>query len=220
MLIYLTEYVNIRYMTYILTLSVMPCDKVRNMFKRNLKNTMQTNLAAKVNASRLTRKQIADAKNVTPNTLNRHMKGEINLNIEDAIDYAKILNCRPQEIMFAQEPLDIIGHNFIDVDGRVHREYYGSQTTKKAYIPDYYVENNAAFTWQCHEEYHGDWYEWDGAIQIVLKDPILNHYVDKRCIQQICVVKFEEPQERDGKLQPISAGILYPAPGKDRKSVV
>jgi len=183
------------------------------MFKQNSRGFMQTNLAAKVNASRLTRREISDRKGVTPNTLNRHMKGEINLNIEDAIDYAKILGCRPQEIMFVSEPLDIIGHNFIDVKGIVHREYYGSKTTKRAYIPDYYVENNAAFTWECDKEYHGDWYEWDGAIQIVLKDPIVNHYVSQRCIQRVSVVKFEEPQERDGKLQQISAGIVYPAPG-------
>ena len=183
------------------------------MFKQNSRGFMQTNLAAKVNASRLTRKEISDRKGVTPNTLNRHMKGEINLNIEDAIDYAKILGCRPQEIMFVSEPLDIIGHNFIDVDHVVHRTYYGSKTTKKAYISDYYLENNAAFTWECHEDYEGVFYEWDKAIQIVLKEPVVHHYVDKRCIQQVSVVKFQEPQIINNKEYEISAGILYPAPG-------
>tara|TARA_Y100001937_G_scaffold32502_1_gene46422 strand:+ start:605 stop:1327 length:723 start_codon:yes stop_codon:yes gene_type:complete len=175
---------------------------------------MLTNLAAKVTASQLTRREISDRKGVTPNTLNRHMKGEINLNIEDALDYAKILGCTPQEIMFVSAPLDIIGHNFIDIDDSIHRTYYGSKTTKQAYIPDYYIENTAAFTWECHEEYEGFFYDWHNAIQIVLKEPVVHHYVDKRCIQQVSVVKFAEPQETlAGRESQISAGVLYPAPG-------
>ena len=185
------------------------------MFRRYLKDTMQTNLAAKVNASRFTRKEIAEAKGVTPNTLNRHMKGEINLNIEDAIDYAKILGCKPQEIMFVNEPIDIVGHNYITPEGYIEREYYGLATTKQVFIPEYYVENTAAFTWQCHEDYNGHWYEWHRAIQIVLKEPIKYDYVDKRCVQNLSTVKLREPfycNEQD-KMMHILAGILYPAPG-------
>lgn len=185
------------------------------MLRKYFKDTMQTNLAAKVIASRFTRKEIADAKGVTPNTLNRHMKGEINLNIEDAIDYSKILGCKPQEIMFVNEPIDIVGHNFITADGHIEREYYGSATTKQAFIPDYYIENTAAFTWECHEDYSGIWYEWHRAVQIVLKEPIQHDYVDKRCIQNLSTVKLKEPFyciEQD-KMKHIVAGILYPAPG-------
>jgi len=174
--------------------------------------SMRTNLAAKVAASRLTRKQIAEQKNVTPNTLSRHMKGEINLNIEDAIDYAKILECTPQEIMFVSEPLDIIGHNYICNDEKIRRTYYGSKTTKQIYIPDYYLEDHAAFTWETHEDYDGLWYDWNRAVQIVRKDPIVKHYVDKQCFQNVSVVKFVEPREDCGNVQEISAGVLYPLP--------
>lgn len=174
--------------------------------------SMRTNLAAKVAASRLTRKQIAEQKNVTPNTLSRHMKGEINLNIEDAIDYAKILECTPQEIMFVSEPLDIVGHNYIYNDGEIRRTYYGLKTTKQVYIPDYYIEDHAAFTWETHEDYDGVWYDWNGAVQIVRKAPIVKHYVDKQCFQNVSVVKFEIPVEECGNLQEISAGVLYPLP--------
>lgn len=185
------------------------------MLKNYAKGIMQTNLAAKVIRSHLTRKQIADAKGVTLNTLQRHMKGAINLNIEDAIDYGKILGCKAQEIMFVNEPIDIIGHNYINADESIDREYYGSATTKQAFIPDYYIENTAAFTWECDPDYDGIWYEWHRAIQVVLKDPIVNNYVDKRCIQNLSNVRLQEPWfcEKYNTTHEIAGGILYPAPG-------
>ena len=179
--------------------------------KRN--GTMITNLGAQIDKSRLTRKDIASRKGVTTETLARHINAKINLTVSDAIDYAKILGCKPQEIIFVTEPIDIIGHNFINFDNVIHRTYFGSKTTKQAYIPDYYIENHAAFTWECHGDYEGVFYEWNKAIQIVLKEPVVNHYVDKRCIQQVSVVKFQEPQVINNKEYEITAGILYPAPG-------
>lgn len=185
------------------------------MLKNYSKGIMQTNLAAKVMRSDLTRKQIADAKGVTLNTLQRHMKGVINLNIEDAIDYGKILGCKAQEIMFVNEPIDIIGHNFITKDGDIERNYFGLASAKQAFIPDYYIENTAAFTWECDPDYEGVWYEWHRAIQIVLKDPIENDYVDKRCVQNLSTVKLQEPFycDQTKKTYEILGGILYPAPG-------
>ena len=185
------------------------------MYAKQVKNIMQTNLANMVDKNVLTRKQIAHLKGVTPETLARHINGKINLNIEDAIDYAKILGCRPQEIMFVNEPIDIIGHNYIDADESIDRNYFGSATTKQAFIPDYYIENTAAFTWECDPDYDGIWYEWHRAIQVVLKDPIVNNYVDKRCIQNLSTVKLEEPWfcEKYNTTHEIAGGILYPAPG-------
>ena len=185
------------------------------MLRKNLNYSMLTNLSAKVNASVLTRKQIADAKGVTPNTLNRHMKGEINLNIEDAIDYGKILDCKAQEIMFVNQPIDIIGHNYITKDGDIERDYFWSATTKQAFIPDYYIENTAAFTWECDPDYEGPWYEWHRAIQIVLKEPIIHESVDNRCIQNLSTVKLKEPVscKKCNTTHQIVAGIVYPAPG-------
>ena len=185
------------------------------MFVKQVKNIMQTNLANMVDKSVLTRKQIAHLKGVTPETLARHINGKINLNIEDAIDYAKILGCKAQEIMFVNEPIDILGHNYIKKDGTVERDYYGPATTKQAFIPDYYIENTAAFTWECDADYEGIWYEWHRSIQIVLKDPIVNNYVDKRCIQNLSTVKLQEPVfcEKHNTTHEIVAGVLYPAPG-------
>ena len=185
------------------------------MYQKQVKNFMQTNLANMVDKSVLTRKQIAHLKGVTPETLARHINGKINLNIEDAIDYAKILGCKAQEIMFVNEPIDIIGHNYINADGHVERDYFGSSTTKQAFIPDYYIENTAAFTWECDPDYNGLWYEWHNAIQVVLKDPLDNNYVDKRCIQNLSTVKLKEPVlcKKCNTTHAIVGGILYPAPG-------
>ena len=185
------------------------------MYVKQVKNFMKTNLANMVDKSALTRKEIAHLKGVTPETLARHINGKINLNIEDAIDYGKILDCKAQEIMFVNQPIDIIGHNYITKDGDIERDYFGAATTKQAFIPDYYIENTAAFTWECDPDYEGPWYEWQRAIQIVLKEPIIHEFVDNRCIQNLSTVKLKEPVscKKCNTTHQIVAGIVYPAPG-------
>ena len=58
------------------------------------------NFTKVVEASGLSKKEIAKRKGVKPETLSRHISGVIRMTFDDAHDYAKILGCPPQDIFF------------------------------------------------------------------------------------------------------------------------
>ena len=53
--------------------------------------------------------QIAEQMGLRPETVSRHLNGKQNISIEDAIKYAKILGCSPEEILFQRSMCPIIG---------------------------------------------------------------------------------------------------------------
>lgn len=174
--------------------------------------SVPNNLETIIRKSGMNKRQVAQARGVTPETLSRHIHGHINMTITDAEEYAKVLGCKAQQIMFLSEPIDIIGTCYIDEDEKVTRTF-NDKPTQQVFLPDYYLTNTYAVLWKTAAEYHGFWYEWSNALQFLAKDPIDKKYVDKECIQNVCLVKFTEPIERYGKLQDTAAGVLYPSPG-------
>lgn len=69
------------------------------------------NFEKAIQASGLTKKEIAYRKNVEPATLSRHLSGAIPLTLDQAYDYAEILGCSPQEILFPLETMPVIISN-------------------------------------------------------------------------------------------------------------
>ena len=57
-----------------------------------------------IKQSGYTRKEIAEIRGVTPETLSRHIHGHINMSIHDVEAYAKILKVSPQSILFPKPP--------------------------------------------------------------------------------------------------------------------
>lgn len=172
---------------------------------------MPNNLAAIIKASGMTKRQVAAARGVTPETLSRHIHGKVPMTMIDAEAYANVLSTTSQHVLFATEPVPIIGHAIMAED-TLWREVY-KKPTHEVYLHDHYSHGTAAFTWSCDPEYTGLWYEYDGAIQFVLHTPIIENYVDPACVQKVCVVKFEEPIEINGATQETAGGVLYPQPG-------
>ena len=72
--------------------------------------SMESNLNHMILRSGLTKRVVAEEKGITPETLSRHIHGKIQLTLNDAEDYSKILNCTPQEIMFKSNPARILGY--------------------------------------------------------------------------------------------------------------
>ena len=61
---------------------------------------MVNNLKTIAKRAGFTGKALADERGVTPETVSRHMTGRVRLSLEDAGDYAAILGCTPEEILF------------------------------------------------------------------------------------------------------------------------
>jgi len=171
------------------------------------------NLETIIRKSGMTKRQVAQARGVTPETLSRHIHGHINMTITDAEEYAKVLGCNAQQIMFLAEPIDIIANCHIHINNIIDRNFV-ERPTQQVFMPDYYLANTFAIQWTKDDEYQGMWFEWNSAIQFVLKDPIINSYVHKECVQQVSLVKFVEPQhcENTNRVITHTSGILYPAP--------
>ena len=80
---------------------------------------MANNLNKQIAASGLTKKEVGALVGHTPETVSRHISGNIKLTLNHAEDYARVLNCSPYDIMFEALPMPIIGMCTIDADGAV-----------------------------------------------------------------------------------------------------
>lgn len=67
------------------------------------------NFSKVIEASGLSKKEIAYRKGIKPETLSRHISGAIRMTLDDAWEYSEILNCLPQEVFFPSQPMPILG---------------------------------------------------------------------------------------------------------------
>ena len=61
-----------------------------------------------IRRSGLKNNMVAELKGIQPATLSRHKSGDIGISLGDAEEYAKILNCTPQQIFFASPPIPVL----------------------------------------------------------------------------------------------------------------
>ena len=71
---------------------------------------MPNNLDAMIARSGMSKREVAALKGITPETLSRQIHGKIQMTLADAERYAKILDCSPQDVLFALPPVPIIGY--------------------------------------------------------------------------------------------------------------
>ena len=62
----------------------------------------------------MSKKEVAAAKGITPETLSRHVHGKIQMTLQDAEQYGKILGCTAQDVLFATNPIKVIGNWVLD----------------------------------------------------------------------------------------------------------
>ncbi len=85
---------------------------------------LPNNLENKILEAGLTKRDVAAQKGVTPETLSRHMHGKIQLTLADAEQYASILGCTAQSILFAAEPVPVRAGVDVAKDGTTERIVY------------------------------------------------------------------------------------------------
>ena len=71
--------------------------------------TMANNLKHYIKLSGKTQVQVAKLKGIQPESLSRHLSGRSQFSIQDAIEYAAILDCTPEDLLFDRAPVPIIG---------------------------------------------------------------------------------------------------------------
>ena len=181
---------------------------------------MDNNLDAMILKSGLTRRVVAEEKGVTPETVSRHIHGKIQLSLNDAEDYSKILACSPQEIMFKADPIPIIAYLHYNIDGICEYDLISDRKDNPSakiakrnaehcdgmvYLPGLHSFKVGAIVFSFHPDYSGMWSTWRNAITIVTLKPITDKRVSDCSIQQASYAKI-----KDG---PMSFGDVYPEPG-------
>ena len=179
---------------------------------------MSNNLSVMIARSGLHKKDVGAAIGVAPETVSRHMSGNIQINLKLAEDYAKVLNCEAQDILFATKPLKIIMHNHIHADGEISRVLAGQicPRTKgraksgKIYMNHMFQDKLSAIIVTMDKDYTGKAEEYRDSINIVRSEPVQQSYVDDACEKRPSYFRAKDGQ---GQVTDIGYGILYAEPG-------
>tara|TARA_R110000796_G_scaffold8721_1_gene28286 strand:- start:89 stop:778 length:690 start_codon:yes stop_codon:yes gene_type:complete len=176
---------------------------------------MDNNLNTMILRSGLTKRTVAEQKGITPETLSRHISGKIQLALNDAENYSQILACTPQEILFANDPVPIIGYihydnsddNIIDwIETRKEKsKYHKTSPGGNVYLRGPIHFNLGVVMFDLPNHYNGPWIEYKNALSVVQIDPIKNNVVATETIQQASYAKI-----RNGE---VVFGHIYPEPG-------
>ena len=70
---------------------------------------MANNLKHYIRLSGKTQIQVAKEKGCVPESISRHISGRSQFSVQDAIEYAAILNCTPEQLLFERKPMPILG---------------------------------------------------------------------------------------------------------------
>lgn len=164
---------------------------------------MANNLEERIKISGMSKKEVAAANGVTPETISRQIHGKVELSIKDAEKYAVILECTVQKILFVSEPMPIVCKTHIHADERNERTYAASETGL-IYSHDYYDNENCAMYYTVDKK-NPEYGLWHGALTFMRRKPIEQNYVDKDCTQKFCLAKVVGCELLIG-------GVLYPEP--------
>jgi len=187
---------------------------------------MTNNLDVMIGKAGISKKEVAALKGVTPETLSRQIHGKIQMTLQDAERYAKILDCTAPDILFSTPPVPIIGYcKLVKCDSEdprcpptgvhVEREISAGKTMGKVYLPNYIQQNTGAILWSADKNYSGPFQLWKTAVEFIQLDPIENKYVSDDAIQNECYALLKNSVSATGydKKTKLVRGTLYPEPG-------
>tara|TARA_R100001015_G_C4616592_1_gene172760 strand:- start:460 stop:1158 length:699 start_codon:yes stop_codon:yes gene_type:complete len=187
--------------------------------------SMPNNLNQMIRRANMTKREVAALKGITPENLSRQVNGHTNITLQDAEHYAKILDCTPQDVLFALPPVPIIGYSKIvrcspNEEGtcppsgvRIEHEISAGKTMGKVYMQTYMQTDTAAVIWSAEPGYSGLWEEWKNAVEYIEREPIEKGFVSEASIQHEAYVLLENPIVIDGVETKLTNGIIYPEPG-------
>lgn len=183
---------------------------------------MTNNLDQMIRRSGMTNTQVAEEKGIKRETLSRHKSGVIKITRQDAEEYAQILGCLPQQIMYQNSPIPLLGHMIQDGNNwRIEREqnsiWYSEQETMRClFLNTFFQTHTVCLRWQ--DDIEGVYYWMSGSYFIfrltkkgVKKGPAC-FGIDQEAIMHDALVR----ETGTGRLL---FGQLYPQPGSKKYTV-
>lgn len=178
---------------------------------------MTNNLDQMIRRSGMTNTQVAEEKGIKRETLSRHKSGVIKITRQDAEEYAQILNCLPQQIMYQNSPIPLLGHCIQDGNNwRIEREqnsiWFSEQETMRClFLNTFFQTHTVCLRWQ--EDIEGVYAWMSGAYFIFrltkkgTKQSAACFGIDQEAIMHHALVR----ETGTGRLL---LGQLYPQPGE------
>jgi len=170
----------------------------------NIMIRMANNLDEMIRRSGLKKHEVAKLKGVTPETLSRHVHEKVPMTTRDAKEYAQILDCYPQQILYRSEPIPLLGSAHIGANG--DNTYVIDQIKKGwVYMDSVSYKDYAAIQWTVDKEYKGKQRHYKNAVELISRKGIDAKIVDNDVIQNIGWAKLKNQQI-------IYCGYVYPEP--------
>lgn len=176
---------------------------------------MSNNLDKMIRRSGMTNRAVAEEKGVKPETLSRHKSGAINITRHDAEEYAQILNCTPQEIMYQSHPMPFMGYirqpNEKNKEWHVERDprshwYSERETFPCVFMNSFYLHHTCCLQWE--ENLEGHYSYLSGAMFTYDMNKARCDQVDPEAIMHSGSLNRERGTGR------LLLGAPYPVPGK------
>jgi len=160
--------------------------------------TVKNNLKKLIRLAGLTHAEVAAAKGIAPESLSRHVSGRSQFSIQDAEDYAEILDIDPSQILFSDIKINVLGkvyeaNKVVMKDASEKQQFFSSSLRFPPYI--------GAFI-DIRESYNNF---LNNSVLLVDTRPIQNQNIPQTSMGKNCIVKTIEGN--------ILQRTVYPNPG-------
>ena len=173
--------------------------------------------------SRKLKKEIAEIKGVKPETLSRHISGQIKMTLDDAFEYAEILGCAPQDIFFPATGMPVLGtvkmdHNPLETGFQTSftRQLWAGKP-RFAWTATYQnALDYGVFVHEGNETYNGPLNYMTNSVDVVDKRPIEGNYVHSGVHEAWAYCKISDDivcGECEREMTRIVLTVVYPQPG-------
>lgn len=175
---------------------------ILNFKKESPKTTeikMPNNLETMIRRSGLLNKEVAERKGIRPETVSRHISGALQFTIKDAEEYAMILNCTAQDVLFVQQPTYVFGYldnNIVDVITPAEKQ--------RAFFLPFPTSEHRKIVISRHKKNAKKWA--NGRMYTFDSTPINLGEVDQACYMNLSI--FLEKDSTKPQF-----GVIYPEPG-------
>ncbi len=164
---------------------------------------MGNNLKYFIKLAGMTNAQVAAAKGIAPESVSRHCSGRSQMSIRDALDYAAILECPPEALLFEKPPLVVIGRmtngqtvDLYDESERFEVSVSATFGPGTRLIERAWDDNNSS--------------SYDGMYTVLDARPMKTSTVPQAAYGKPCVVSFKHPKSGQNEF---GYFIVYPMPG-------
>ena len=175
---------------------------------------MGNNLDEMIGQTGMSKKDVAEAKGVTPETVSRHIHSKISMTLQDVEDYARILKCLPHEIAYTSPPIPIIGVWYTDPatqNCKLINRFQNDKTYHKkgVHVQGNYNEDWACIYWNLEQNVQSPYRQYHNSLTMIKIASVTDNKIDQNALMNECYVMTKAGVMLSGVLWPQHHNALY-----------